>query len=60
VKVSANPKQFQIFHLHVMQNIPARDVAQRLGVKLPEVYFAKYKVSALFRKQIKLLENRDL
>jgi RNA polymerase sigma-70 factor (ECF subfamily) len=60
VKASANPKQFQMFHLHVTRRIPARDVAQRLGVKLPEVYFAKYKISALLRKQIKLMENRGI
>ena len=60
VRQRANPRQFQVFYLHVCKNIPARQVAQRLDVKLPEVYFAKYKISALLRKQIKLLENRGI
>jgi len=60
VKAKVNPGQFQMFHLHVTRSIPARDVAQRLGVKLPEVYFAKYKISALLRKQIKLMEDRGV
>ena len=59
VKAAADPGQFQIFQLHVARDVPARDVAQRLGVKLPEVYFAKYKISAMLRKQIKLLEKRE-
>jgi len=60
VKSQANPKQFQMFDLHVTKRVPARDVAQRLGVKLPEVYFAKYKISAMLRKQIKVLEQRGI
>jgi RNA polymerase sigma factor (sigma-70 family) len=60
IKAHANPKQFQMFYLHVSRRIPAKDVAQRLGVKLPEVYFAKYKISALLRKEIKRLENRGI
>ena len=60
VKASADGGQFQIFQLHVLRNIPAREVAKRLGVKLPEVYFAKYKISAMLRKQVKLLETRGV
>ena len=60
VKASADGGQFQIFQLHVLRNIPAREVAKRLGVKLPEVYFAKYKISAMLSKQVKLLETRGV
>ena len=60
VKARANPIQFQMFHLHVTRRIAAREVARRLGVKLPEVYFAKYKVSGLLRRQVKLLERRGI
>src|SRR5438477_1407960 len=58
VKSQADPKQFQIFHLHVTRGLPARQVAQRVGVTLAQVYVAKYKVSNLLRKQIKILENK--
>jgi RNA polymerase sigma-70 factor (ECF subfamily) len=60
VKGRVSPALFQMFHLHVVKKYPAKQVAQRLGAKLAEVYFAKYKVSALIRKQIKLLENKPL
>ena len=60
VKQYANPKQFQMFYLHVIKSMPAGKVAQFLGVKLAAVYFAKYKVSAEVRKQIRLLQDKML
>ena len=60
VKRQVKPAQFQMFHLHVIKKIPARTVADRLNVKLAEVYFAKYKTSALIRKEIQILEKKML
>lgn len=57
VKQHVDARQFQIFYLHVVKNVPALQVARRLGAKLPEVYFAKYKISARLKKEIKRLEN---
>src|SRR4051812_12717131 len=45
VKRHADARQFQLFYVHVVQEVPALQVARRLGAKLPEVYFAKYKIS---------------
>ena len=58
VKQSADARQFQMFHLLVIENVSALQVARRLGAKLPEVYFAKYKISARLKKEIKRLENK--
>lgn len=60
VRERANAHQFQMFHLHVCQGLPARDVAERLEVKLPEVYFAKYKLSAAVKREMKRLEKTML
>jgi RNA polymerase sigma factor (sigma-70 family) len=57
VKQHADARQFQMFHLHIVKNVPALEVARRLGAKLPEVYFAKYKISARLKKEIKRLER---
>jgi RNA polymerase sigma factor (sigma-70 family) len=57
VKQLTDARQIQMFDLHVVKNVPALQVARRLGAKLPEVYFAKYKISALLRKEITRLEN---
>jgi len=57
VKQTADARQFQMFLLHVVKSVPALQVARRLGAKLPEVYFAKYKISGRLRKEIKRLEG---
>ncbi len=57
-KRQVSPTQFQIFYLHIVKNIPAKQVAESLEVKLTEVYFAKYKVGRLIQKEIKNLEKK--
>ena len=52
------PRQYQLFSLHVLTELPARLVAERLGVKLAEVYFAKYRVSSLVKKEVRRLDGR--
>ncbi len=58
VKRRVTPVQYQMFFMHVLKKMPASQVASRLGVKMAEVYFAKYKLSALIKKEVKNLENR--
>ena len=59
VREHADARQFQMFYLHVVKNMPALQVARRLSAKLPEVYFAKYKISARLKKEVRRLENDD-
>jgi RNA polymerase sigma-70 factor (ECF subfamily) len=57
VRTLVTPRQYQLFSLHVLEELPARLVAERVGVKLAEVYFAKYRVSALVKKEVWRLEK---
>lgn len=57
-KRQVSPAHFQMFYLHVMKNMPAKEVAERLEAKLPEVYFAKQKVSSIIQKEVKNLERK--
>lgn len=57
VRERSKARQFQLFQLHVCKGLPAREVATRLKVKLPEVYFAKYKISAAIKREVKRLER---
>ncbi len=57
VKEQADAREFQMFYLHVVKNMPALQVARRLGAKLPQVYFAKYKISTRLKKEVRRLEN---
>ena len=60
VRESVNPVQYQMFYLHVCKGLPARQVAASLGVKLAEVYFAKYKVGSATKKAVQQMRDRML
>ena len=57
IRQQTSPLQSQMFQLHALHQIPARQVAERLGVKLSEVYFAKYKLAAQIRREVQALEE---
>jgi RNA polymerase sigma factor (sigma-70 family) len=57
IKARVTPRQYQLFSLHVLNELPARLVAKRVGAKLPEVYFAKYRIRALLKKEIRRLKK---
>jgi len=52
--------EFQMFYLHVMKQMSVPQVAAMLGVKGAQVYFAKYKVGAMMRREIRRLERQLL
>jgi RNA polymerase sigma factor (sigma-70 family) len=56
VQQQVSASQYQMFQLHVMKEWPARQVARKLGVKLSQVYFAKYRITRLMKKEVKRLE----
>ena len=60
IRQTANPQQFQMFQLHVIKCIPAKEVALKLGVKLADVYYAKLKLGRQVRKEVQALERRML
>ena len=58
VKRLVDPEQYQLFDFHVLKQWPAKKVARKLGVNLGQVYFAKYNISKLMKKEIKKLETK--
>ncbi len=60
VRRQVSSAHYQMFDLHVLKQVPAKEVSKRLGVKLADVYVAKYKVSRLLKKQVKLLEKKGV
>jgi RNA polymerase sigma factor (sigma-70 family) len=59
VKQTADPEQFQMFDLQVRLGLPAKEVARKLDVSLARVYFAKYKIRALVKRQAQRLERKE-
>ena len=58
VKLQVDPEQYQLFDFHVLKQWPARKVARKLGVTLSRVYFAKYKISRLLKKEVARLQKQ--
>jgi RNA polymerase sigma-70 factor (ECF subfamily) len=58
VKEQVALKQFQMFDLYVVKELPATEVAQRLGVTVAQVYLAKHRTSALLKKELSQLKTR--
>ena len=46
--------------IYVSRKMPVKAVVDRLGVKPAEVYFARHKVSALLKKELKILGNKPI
>lgn len=59
VKDKVSPNQYEIFHLHVIKQLPAGKVAASLKVSRARVYLAKHRVSALVKKEVAWLERQD-
>ncbi|MBI4663876.1 MAG: sigma-70 family RNA polymerase sigma factor [Verrucomicrobia bacterium] len=57
IKRRVHPKQFQMFDLHVIKEWPGQKVAATLHTSLARVYYAKYKLTRLLRREIRNLER---
>ena len=58
VKVKADPKQYQLFYLYVMRQLPVQEVARSLRVNVAQVYLAKHRVSAMITKEVRRMEKK--
>ncbi len=56
VKDLVSPKQFQIFDLYVLKDLPVREVTKLLKVNTAQVYLARHRVGSLIKKEAKRLE----
>jgi RNA polymerase sigma factor (sigma-70 family) len=53
VKRQVNPAHYAIYHLHVIEERPAAEVARTLGVNVAQIYLAKHRVSAALKKELR-------
>jgi RNA polymerase sigma factor (sigma-70 family) len=59
VRKQVSPKQFQIYYLHVLNELPVADVVRRLHVSPAQVYLARLRVGRVFRSVVKTLQAAD-
>jgi len=60
VRRQVNAKQYQLFDLYVIKQLPVREVARVMGVSIGRVYLAKHRVSTLIKKEVRILQRKQL
>jgi RNA polymerase sigma-70 factor (ECF subfamily) len=60
VKRRVSAKQYRMFELYVLQQMPMKKVTGTLGVNAAQVYMAKYRIARLLKREIKSLEEETL
>lgn len=60
VKRQVDPKEVLVFDLLVRKGWPVKKISSKLGLNLAKVYYAKYKVGALLKKEIARLKENQL
>jgi RNA polymerase sigma-70 factor (ECF subfamily) len=60
VKRRVSPRQYRMFELYVLQQMPMKKVTSTLGVNAAQVYMAKYRITRLLKKEITDLEEEPL
>jgi len=58
VKRKVNPEHYQIFYLHSVKNMPARDIGTLLGVSAAKVYVVRHRVARQVKHEVKVLEKK--
>jgi RNA polymerase sigma-70 factor (ECF subfamily) len=59
VKRVVKPEHYQIFYLHSVKNMPARDIGQLLGVSAAKVYVVKHRLARLVKQAARRLEREE-
>ncbi len=60
IKRKVAPEHYQIFFLHSVKGMPARDVGELLGASVAKVYVVRHRVARLIKKEIRILERKGL
>ncbi len=60
VKDQVAPKQFQMFQLYVLKELPAPEVARTFQVTVAQVYLAKHRLSTLLQKELLRLQRGSI
>jgi RNA polymerase sigma factor (sigma-70 family) len=58
VKRKVAPEHYQIFYLHSLKGMPARDIGELLGVSLAKVYVVRHRVARLIKSEIRAIEAK--
>ncbi len=58
VKRRVKPEHYQIFYLHGVKNMAARDIGKLLGVSAAKVYVVQHRVAHQVKREVRMLETK--
>src|SRR5713226_8292863 len=53
LKRQVSAEQYQIFYLHVVKQLPVREVAKALGINIAKVYLTKHRLMKPFQRTVR-------
>jgi RNA polymerase sigma-70 factor (ECF subfamily) len=59
VKVRVNPAHYEVYHLHMVQGLSARETARALDMSAAAVHLAKHRVGRLVKAELKRLQGEE-
>ncbi len=59
VKHTVKPEHYQIFYLHSVKDLPARQIAGLLHITTAKVYVVQHRVARLVRSQVEVLKRES-
>jgi RNA polymerase sigma factor (sigma-70 family) len=60
VKRRISPEHYQIFYLHSIKGMLARDIAELFGASLAKVYVIRHRVARMIKREVRALEHKGL
>jgi len=60
IKATVRPEHYQIFYLHGIQNMPARDIGRLVGASAAKVYVVHHRIARLVKREVERLNQLEL
>jgi RNA polymerase sigma-70 factor (ECF subfamily) len=60
IKRRIAPQHYQIFYLHSIKGMSARDVGELIGASVPKVYVVRHRVARLIKREVRALERKSI
>jgi RNA polymerase sigma factor (sigma-70 family) len=57
-KRTVKPEHYQIFYLHRVKGVPAREISRLMGVSTAKVYVVRHRVERVVKRQARLLAEK--
>ena len=57
VRSEASPREYQLFDLYVLQQLPVRQIAKKLNVSFTRIYVAKKRIGDRVQKAVKQIDK---